>query len=176
MIEKRVSAHGDFALYATQNIKKGTRLFSYAEWIEDEQFGWSTLSVEELMALPEEDQNLYLRYAYDVDFNRMIGTFDWTNARNDSNFMNHSCDPNMQYDAEDNIIARRDIRAGEELTIDYAFFVVNVDQNFECRCGSPNCRRFIRKDDWKSLAREYGLNFPTFMHSEIKNLLQGVPA
>lgn len=55
-------------------------------------------------------------------------------------FINHSCDPNafMQCVPGDKVVffARRDIRAGEEITMDYR------DPNHPevCRCGASNCR------------------------------------
>ena len=50
MIEKRTNEHGDFRLYASVDIPAQTLLFSYDEWIEDEKFGWQTLTVEEKKA------------------------------------------------------------------------------------------------------------------------------
>ncbi|WCL48692.1 SET domain-containing protein [Leptospira sp. GIMC2001] len=171
MIDKRLNSHGDFGLYAAVDIPAQTLLFSYDEWIEDEKFGWVTLSLEELEALPPEDRDHFLKYGYDIEFDKIIGTLEHENARNHSNFMNHSCDPNMMYDTNDNIIAKRHIKAGEELNIDYGNFIVNVDQNFICRCGSHNCRGRITKDDWRNLVSELGFNFPKFMHPEIEKII-----
>jgi hypothetical protein len=171
MIEKRTNEHGDFGLYASVDIPAQTLLFSYDEWIEDEKFGWQTLTVEELDSLPTDQKEHFLKYGYDIDFGKIIGTFEHENARNHSNFMNHSCEPNMIYDQNDNIIANRVIYKGEELSIDYGNFIVNVDQNFICRCGSAHCRGRISKEDWKSLVPKLGYNFPKFMHSEIEKIL-----
>lgn len=171
MIEKRQNQHGDFGLYALVDIPANTRLFSYNEWIEDEKFGWEVLTLDELDKLSYEDRDHFLKYGYDFDFGKIIGTFNHENARNHSNFMNHSCDPNMIYDTDDNIIAKRHIFTGEELTIDYGNFIVNVDQGFICRCGAHSCRGRITKDDWKNLVPVLGYNFPKFMHTEIEKLI-----
>ena len=40
---------------------------------------------------------------------------------------NHSCDPNTWMQDEVTITARRNIRTNEELTIDYALFVLDDD-------------------------------------------------
>lgn len=58
-------------------------------------------------------------------------------------FINHSCDPNVYVKTEQNVrnvYTIRDIKAGEEITYDYA---VNGDNEgtFECHCGSPICRK-----------------------------------
>ena len=71
--------------------------------------------------------------------------------------VNHSCDPNCgirtnRAGAHD-FVAFRDIRAGEELTFDYAMRNYSVD-HFppRCMCGAPQCRGKIT--GWKSLPEE----------------------
>jgi SET domain-containing protein len=172
MIEKRQNNYGDYGLFALVDIPANTLLFSYDEWIEDEKFGWETLTLEQMDQLPPEDRDHFLKYGYDIDYGKIIGTFFHENAKNHSNYMNHSCDPNMVYDTNDNIVAKRHILKGEELTIDYGNFIVNVDQNFICRCGAESCRGRITKDDWKSLIPVLGFNFPKFMHLEIEKLIR----
>ncbi len=50
--------------------------------------------------------------------------------------INHSCEPNVKED--DGVgYATRDIKPGEELTIDYNLGV--VDEPFLCNCASKNC-------------------------------------
>lgn len=59
-------------------------------------------------------------------------------------FINHSCDPNtfMRCTAtRAEFYARRAIRAGEELTVDYVDS--HHDGKLRCRCGARNCRGFI---------------------------------
>ena len=56
-------------------------------------------------------------------------------------YINHSCDPNCETDQIDGriwIIARRKIRAGEELTYDYNLF--DGEGEAPCTCGAPKCR------------------------------------
>ncbi len=54
-------------------------------------------------------------------------------------FINHSCAPNVKtVDFSD--IAIRDIKAGEELTSDYADDNDGSLLEFACFCGAPNCR------------------------------------
>ena len=171
MITKCFNRFSESGIFTDSFISQGSVIFKYDDWIEDEQYGWEILSIEDIMTLPFKDRSQFLRYSYDVDFGKTIGTFDWKNARHVSNFMNHSCNPNMMYDSNNAIIAKRDIYAGEELTIDYGNFIVNVDQDFVCNCGHEGCRRSIRKDDWKHLVYDYGNNFPVFMHIEIGKLL-----
>jgi len=58
-------------------------------------------------------------------------------------FINHSCDPNCHTDQIKGriwIIARRDIRPGEELTYDYNIYDTEPGEAVPCYCGSRNCR------------------------------------
>jgi hypothetical protein len=59
--------------------------------------------------------------------------------------VNHSCDPNCLSAGYDFEIALRDIAAGDELTDDYGS--LNLEYDFECRCGSARCRTLIRPGD-----------------------------
>jgi hypothetical protein len=52
---------------------------------------------------------------------------------------NHSCEPNMVYRGLD-LVALRDIPAGEELTLDYGLIYDDAMPPFACRCGAPHCR------------------------------------
>jgi len=52
---------------------------------------------------------------------------------------NHSCAANTGYRGLD-VVALRDIAAGEELTLDYADFCDDAMAPFDCRCGAPGCR------------------------------------
>jgi hypothetical protein len=52
---------------------------------------------------------------------------------------NHSCEPNTRFIGLD-VIATRAIARGEELTLDYAEFLDERAEAFECRCGAPRCR------------------------------------
>jgi D-alanine-D-alanine ligase len=55
---------------------------------------------------------------------------------------NHSCDPNTAYEGL-NVVALRDIKQGEELTLNYASFLDEHMEPFNCRCGAANCRRLV---------------------------------
>jgi hypothetical protein len=64
---------------------------------------------------------------------------------------NHSCDPNMWHTDAYTLATRRDIRAGEELTVDYATQTTAADFQMPCRCGTPACRQVITGNDWQIL-------------------------
>lgn len=70
----------------------------------------------------------------------------WDHGR----FMNHSCDPVSLSPGVDFELAVRDISAGEEITCDYSS--LNLEQELECLCGSPNCRGRIARTQFARLA------------------------
>ncbi|MCM1286884.1 MAG: SET domain-containing protein-lysine N-methyltransferase [Clostridium sp.] len=84
-------------------------------------------------------------------------------------YNNHSCEPNCGVHGEITFIAIKDIKVGEELTIDYAF-IDNEDYSFECHCGSTCCRHIITGRDWKipSLQAKYYPYFAQYLKDKIK--------
>ena len=63
-------------------------------------------------------------------------------------YSNHSCDPNLGIRGEITFVAMRDIRAGEELTHDWA---TTDDDKYSvaCKCGASNCRKILTGKDWQ---------------------------
>jgi len=64
---------------------------------------------------------------------------------NEARFINHSCDPNCEAVIDEDAVlidALRPIQPGEELFIDYCLQLSEpvLDDAYQCRCGSPNCR------------------------------------
>jgi len=63
---------------------------------------------------------------------------------------NHSCDPNTWMDGTFNVVARRAIRAGEEVTIDYALLTATPEWSMPCTCGTTVCRGTVTGEDYRS--------------------------
>jgi hypothetical protein len=89
--------------------------------------------------------------------------------------MNHSCDSNVWLDDEVTLVARRDIAAGEEITVDYALFTTQPNWTLDnpCHCGSPDCRQTITGNDWKlkEVQERYRDHFSPFINNRIKKLI-----
>lgn len=62
---------------------------------------------------------------------------------------NHSCDPSLWLAGPYEIATRRDVAAGDELTIDYATISGADGLHMTCACASPQCRGEITSDDWR---------------------------
>jgi hypothetical protein len=65
-----------------------------------------------------------------------------------SDCFNHSCEPNVGFTGQIGLVAMRDIHAGEELNFDYAMCDGSNYDEFDCYCGSENCRGSVKGTDW----------------------------
>ena len=71
-------------------------------------------------------------------------TLDGSVGGSGAEYINHSCDPNLVTRiVKGHIIymSARDIKPGEELTVDYRFD--KKVERVECKCGTPKCRGTI---------------------------------
>lgn len=71
---------------------------------------------------------------------------------------NHSCDPNLWWSGSYTLASRRPIRAGEEVTNDYAMSTGRESWAMPCACRSRSCRGVVRGSDWRrrDLRERYG--------------------
>lgn len=126
--------------FARRDIPAGTRIVEYV--------GERISKAESLRRC--EAMNAYIFHLdeqYDLD-----GGVPWNPAR----FLNHSCEPNCEAVMDQGriwIVARRDIRAGEELTFNYGYDLVDY-QEHPCRCGSPRCVGYIVAEEFHAWLRE----------------------
>ena len=69
------------------------------------------------------------------------GNVDWNPAR----YINHSCAPNCEVEWDGShlwIVAKRDIKAGEEITFNYGYDLIDY-RDYSCTCGSEECVGYI---------------------------------
>src|ERR1700742_2804761 len=125
-------------VFAAQPVAKGERLMEFGGTLisreEAEEGPWRVRSIWSVapdlyLALPESDLEPSL----------------------DEN-LNHSCDANAWLEGDVLLVARRDIAAGEEITLDQATWnfeetEYTVDAE-DCTCGSPLCRVRLTETDW----------------------------
>tara|TARA_B100000745_G_scaffold131677_1_gene85928 strand:- start:747 stop:1223 length:477 start_codon:yes stop_codon:yes gene_type:complete len=123
-------------LYATQDIKEGTRIIDYVGKIitkkqteESERFDNSK---------PIYLFNLNNRYDLDGDVKSNI-----------ARLINHSCSNNCDYEGKGLklwVVAVRNIKKNEELTCDYGFSYDSDYKQFPCKCSSKNCVGYIVRE------------------------------
>ena len=123
-------------LYATKDIKKGTKIMDYIGNI-------ITKKQTEVSEKFDNTKPIYLfnlNSRYDLD-----GDVSWNTAR----LINHSCSNNCDYEGKGLkiwVIAIKDIKKGEELTCDYGFGYDADYKQFPCKCGSINCVGYIIRE------------------------------
>ena len=88
-------------------------------------------------------------------------------------FINHSCDPNTWMIGAYTIIAKRNIKVGEEITTDYVLWEARGDDfvsKWECKCGALNCRKKLTGKDWKltELQKRYKDHFSPLINKWIQ--------
>jgi len=77
-------------------------------------------------------------------------------------YLNHGCEPNSFLDFSCLCVrALKDIRAGEEVKVNYAATEYEMHDSFRCDCGSSACRRMIR--GFKFLARDQQLDLRPYL-------------
>lgn len=141
----RIQGSGAFA---TQRIRKGTRIIEYAGELITQQ--------EADERYEDTDDRTSPVLLFQVDKRTVI---DAGVNGNEARFINHSCDPNCETVSTKRRIyieAIRTISVGEELTYDYSLTRdeldnAQVEKDYICRCGAPNCRGSMLEPLPKSL-------------------------
>ena len=123
-----------YGIYASENIRTNGLVFKGEEL---SQRIITKRYVEENWNVNQKE--IFKKYAYPLSKEVFLL---WDNNPCEWAPQNHSCSPNTVYDGL-NVIATRNILKGEELTLDYASFLDENMESFNCQCGSPNCRGLI---------------------------------
>lgn len=89
----------------------------------------------------------------------------------DEDFVNHSCQPNAGIQGDRTLIALRNLEPGEEITYDYAMTDTSSYDEFECLCGSYECRGRITGVDWQlpEIRQRYQGYFSSYVEKLISN-------
>lgn len=124
-----------YGIYAKDDITVGAVIFRGEEQSQrivtrrHVQEHWST-----------SEQLTFRRYAYPLSSEVFLlwdeNPMEWAPQ-------NHSCNPNTVYSGL-NVVALRTIAKDEELTLDYADFLNEDMEPFQCHCGADNCRGWIQ--------------------------------
>lgn len=123
-----------YGIYASQSIMANELIFNGEgknQRLVTRRFVEKNWSIKE--------KEIFARYAYPVSNEVFLL---WDDDPNGWAPQNHSCNPNTIYDGL-NVVALRNINSGEELTLDYASFLDEHMEPFQCQCGSPNCRGLV---------------------------------
>ena len=123
-------------LYASKDIKKGTRIIEYKGKIISTKLSAINPKFDNSKAI----YLFNLNKRYDLD-----GDFKFNIAR----LINHSCDPKCEVLGEGLkvwVYAMKNINKGDELSYDYGFAFDEDFRQFPCKCGSKNCIGYIVRE------------------------------
>jgi len=123
-IEIKKSGIEGMGVFALRDFKKGEVVYSFEKGRIADAIDTQNISKEESRYLDK------------------IGDNEFEIIEPPARYVNHSCDPNID-EKERAAYALRDIKQGEEITIDYDK-IAYLEKPFECHCGSKNCRGFVR--------------------------------
>jgi D-alanine-D-alanine ligase len=130
---------GDYGIFATRDIAAGERILIF----EEQPHHLVTLGhVERHWAEPH--RTWFDRYAWPLTEEVWV---TWSPDPEEWRPVNHCCDPSAWLQGLD-VTARRDLSAGDEITLEYATFYDERMPSFECSCGAPTCRGTVRGEDW----------------------------
>lgn len=137
-------------IFAKESIHEGDVI-----WKQENEV-LRTYTANEIQSDPKKE--ILTKYSYMLDDDTFGTTFD--PEEDHSYFFNHSCEPNVGYQGDNQIIAMRDISKGEHLVYDYAFSETESSMHYglRCLCGSKECRLVLTFGQWRSrvFMKKYG--------------------
>lgn len=149
--------HQNYGMYATQVIAAG----EIVERFEEQPH----VLVSKSYAMQHwhgQKKQWFHQYAYPLTDEVYVM---WSDDPEQWKPLNHSCDPNTWLAGLD-LVARRTIQPGEQITIDYATFCNESMEAFACTCGAPDCRGIIRGDDHRqAFIAKYGSHVSDYVRS-----------
>jgi hypothetical protein len=94
----------------------------------------------------------------------------WSNNPLEWRPINHSCDPNSWLVGLD-VVAKRDIKKDEQITMEYATFCVDNMSTFTCSCGSGKCRGTITGKDYLQpwVGEQYSSHVSDYVNTKRNN-------
>jgi len=125
IIVKKSNIHG-LGVIAKKKIKKGEVVFL----VKGEKKFWKAKNVKDSLY----GKN-WIGIGEDLWIDPYIGH---------GRYVNHSCDPTASVVGKVTAIALKDLKPGEEITIDYSLVEGSPMWYMRCNCGNNNCRKIIR--------------------------------
>jgi hypothetical protein len=125
------NAIAGYGIYASRDIKQGEVIFKgegKSQRIVTKRYvnnNWN-----------EQEKLNFRRYAYPISQELFIL---WDDDPSEWAPQNHCCEPNTAFDGL-NVLALENIQKGKELTLDYAQFLDQNMEPFDCQCGVFTCR------------------------------------
>jgi len=161
-------------LVSTEFISEGTVVWRDSE----DAMNALRYTNEELATWPKEEYDDWEIHAYQVDEWLFSGTRVRKGEepiRDNSEYKNHSCDPNTWHVIDDDTVmtARRDIHPGDDVTYDYCTTETenskHVAKGWKCICGAKVCRGRLTGVEYKDpeLQKRYARRWAAYIQDKI---------
>lgn len=176
-------------------MKKGERNFSWMnpklEVRDTKKYGKGVFAKEDIkknellacfggfiMKISEQDKmdQKIGDYSLQISEELVIGYKSLNEVKDDdTNYFNHNCSPNAGFNGQIFLVAMNKIKKDKEITFDYSMVLHKAKNTsyyeFECLCGSDNCRKIITENDWKiaGLQKKYNGYFQYYLQKIINN-------
>jgi SET domain-containing protein len=154
---RRLEKYAGYGVYAKENLPKGELLIIWGGKVASKE-EFDQCSLDEQVHSIQIEESFFLVPVSQGDA---------------ADFVNHSCNPNAGISGQICLVAMRDITAGEEICFDYAMSESQTGEDeFDCSCGSIDCRKHIRWADWEitALQQKYRGYFMPYLQRRIDRL------
>ena len=149
--KKNSGVHGS-GLFASQNIKKGSKVIEYVGDKVTKKEGDRRADIQINKAKKNKNNGMVyvfeLNKRYDID-----GSVKYNHAR----LINHSCSPNCEVVIDNNeiwILAIKKIKKNAEFSYNYGYAYDEDYVDHLCKCGSSKCVGYILDEDhWSKLKK-----------------------
>jgi len=165
-VEVRFKASQGYGLYALIDFAEGELVHQY------EEKGQPMTTKSHVMKNWDPLKRTWFeQYAFPLSDNVWA---IWSENPQDWLQINHSCDPNTWLSGLD-IVARKPIKKGQQITMDYATFCCDNMQTFTCHCGSSECRGTVTGTDYlQKFLEKYGNHVSDYVRSKRSSLPNGL--
>jgi uncharacterized protein len=154
-LEARDVFEGQLGVFALEPIRAGELVLVW---------GGDVVTGAELEVLTDEDRRLSVQIEEDLYLVSFVAS--------PADRINHSCDPNAGLNGQIAVVALRNIEAGEQVCFDYATSDSSPYDEFDCLCGSPQCRGRVTGNDWQlpELQERYHGYFMPYLQRRIDQM------
>lgn len=150
--EIRSSGIHNQGVFATRKIKSGEEIIQYlGERISHDEADQRGIEREAMVEAEGKGEGAVYLFTLDDDW-----VLDGNEEDNPARLINHSCDPNCEAviygegdEAEIWLVAKRNLKKGEELSFDYGFDLENYESH-RCLCGTKKCLGFIVGEEYRA--------------------------
>jgi len=147
--KKKSGVHG-CGLFASQNIKKGSKIIEYIGDKVTKKEGDKRADKQ----LNKAKKNMNNGMVYVFELNKLYD-IDGSVSHNHAKLINHSCNPNCEVEIINNeiwISAIKNIKKYTELSYNYGYSYDTDYVDHICKCGSSKCVGYILDEDhWPKL-------------------------